>query len=296
MKDPLHLEDSFATRLAHSVQKLGNPIVVGLDPNLEFIPQTFFEQSTRSVGVERFCFAVIDAIAGLVPVVKIQSAYFEVLGGDGVHAMARVATRAAERGLLVIVDAKRGDIGSTSRAYADAFLGPDAFIKCDAMTLNPYLGWDSLAPFFSAALTNRKGVFVCAQTSNPGARDLQSAVMNGKPVYQLVAEHVARADDSAEPSLGLVVGATFPETAEALRSLGARCWFLVPGIGVQGADLRMYHRFLRPDGLGALLASSRALTFPERFGNAPSWSAEAVRTATLELIGAVRSNGVTTAG
>jgi orotidine-5'-phosphate decarboxylase len=154
------------------------------------------------------------------------------------------------------------------------------------MTVNPYLGWDSLEPFFSAALANRKGVFVCAQTSNPGARDLQSAMMNGKPVYQLVAEHVARVNSGEEPSLGLVVGATFPETAEALRRLGARCWFLVPGIGAQGATVDVRSRFLRPDGLGALLSSSRGLTFPDRFGKAPSWSEDAVRAAALELIGA----------
>src|SRR5262249_38962995 len=147
-----------------------------------------------------------------------------------------VADSARARGMLVILDGKRGDVPSTSRAYANAFIGPRAFIQCDAMTVNPYLGWDSLEPFFSVALANYKGVFVCAQTSNPGARDLQSAEVKGKPVSHLVTEHVASADNSTEPSLGLVVGATFPETAEALRRLGKRCWFLVPGIGAQGAD------------------------------------------------------------
>jgi orotidine-5'-phosphate decarboxylase len=280
--------ESFGGRLARAVQRFGNSVVVGLDPSPELIPAKFFQHATRNAGVERFCLAVLDAIEGLVPVVKLQSAYFELLGGDGLNAMARVAERAAARDLLVIIDAKRGDIGSTSQAYADAFLGPGAFLRCDAMTVNPYLGWDSLAPFFSVALANQRGVFVCAQTSNPGARDLQSAMMNGRPVYQLVAEHVATADDVAEPSLGLVVGATFPETAEALRNLGARCWFLVPGIGAQGASVEVLGRFVRPDGLGALLSSSRAVTFPDRFGGAPSWSEDAVRAATLALIGAPR--------
>jgi orotidine-5'-phosphate decarboxylase len=286
MIDTTQAEGSFGARLARQVQRIGNPIVVGLDPDLSLVPAAFFKGTTHAAGVERFCVAVLDAIDGLVPVVKLQSAFFEVMGGDGLHAMVRIAERATARGLLVILDAKRGDIGSTSQAYADAFLGPQAFVRCDAMTVNPYLGWDSLEPFFSAALANRKGVFVCAQTSNPGARDLQSAMMNGKPVYQLVAEHVARVNSGEEPSLGLVVGATFPETAEALRRLGARCWFLVPGIGAQGATVDVRSRFLRPDGLGALLSSSRGLTFPDRFGKAPSWSEDAVRAAALELIGA----------
>lgn len=279
---------SFGSRLVRAVKEFGNSIAVGLDPNLEYVPEAFFKDVTSAAGVERFCMAVLDAIAGLVPVVKLQSAYFEVLGGEGVSAMARVAHSAKSRGMLVILDAKRGDIGSTSTAYADAFLGPNAFVECDAMTVNPYLGWDSLEPFFSVALANQKGVFVCAQTSNPGARDLQSAVWKGKPVYQLVAEHVAKADASPEPSLGLVVGATFPETAEALRALGARSWFLVPGIGAQGAGIDVRTRFLRPDGFGALLSSSRALTFPERFASAPAWSEEAVRQATLDLLASIR--------
>ena len=288
MVDTDHREHSFGARLAREIRRIGNPIVVGLDPNLELVPAVFFKNATRAAGVERFCLAVLDAIDGLVPVVKLQSAYFEIMGGDGFHVMARVAERASERGLLVIVDAKRGDIGSTSQAYADAFLGPHAFIQCDAMTVSPYLGWDSLAPFFSVALANRKGVFVCAQTSNPGARDLQSAVTNETPVYQLVAEHVARMDSAAEPSLGLVVGATFPETAERLRKLGARCWFLVPGIGAQGAGVDVRSRFLRGDGLGALLSSSRGLTFPDRFANSPPWTEDAVRAATVALIDSLR--------
>lgn len=284
-------ESPFGVRLANQVRQIGNPVVVGLDPSLEYIPPAFLgaadSAAGRSASVERFCNAVLDAIAGLVPAVKLQSAYFEILGGDGLLAMARVAARATERGFVVIIDAKRGDIGSTSAAYAEAYLGSRAFLQCDAMTVNPYLGWDSIEPFFDVALNNGKGVFVCAQTSNPGARDLQFALMGGKPVYQLVAEHVARTDDTAEPSLGLVVGATFPETAEALRSLGARAWFLVPGLGVQGGSLATLDRFRRPDGLGALLSSSRALTFPDRFGSAETWSEEAVRAATQKLVAAV---------
>jgi orotidine-5'-phosphate decarboxylase len=283
-------EIAFGERLARHVRRIGNPVVVGLDPIPEHIPASFGDSAGaggRSEAVERFCGAVLDAVEGMVPVVKLQSAYFEILGGEGLNAMARVASKAAALGFLVIVDAKRGDIGSTSVAYAEAFLGRGAFIQCDAMTVNPYLGWDSLEPFFNVALANGKGVFVCAQTSNPGARALQFAMMGGKPVYQLVAEHVAQADETPEPSLGLVVGATFPETAEALRGLGARSWFLVPGLGVQGGSLDTLDRFRRPDGQGALLSSSRALIFPDRFGTAPKWSQEAVQAATRQLIQAV---------
>jgi orotidine-5'-phosphate decarboxylase len=278
---------SFGVRLASQVRRLGNPVVVGLDPSLDLIPPAFLSGGGPSAAVERFCLAILDAVGDLVPVVKLQSAYFEVLGGDGVHAMAKVAASATARGLLVIIDAKRGDIGSTSAAYAEAYLGSRSFLPCDAMTVSPYLGWDSIEPFLSVALANHKGVFVLAQTSNPGARDLQFATVNGKPVYQLVAEHVARYDQAEEPSLGLVVGATFPGTAEALRSSGARSWFLVPGIGAQGGSLDTLVRFRRPDGLGALLSSSRALTFPDRFGGAAAWSEEAVRSSTRQLIDTV---------
>lgn len=238
--------------------------------------------------MERFCLAILDAVEGLVPVVKLQSAYFEVLGGAGFDAMARVAESATARGMLVIADVKRGDIGPTSAAYAEAFLGPRAFLRCDAVTLNPYLGRDSLEPFFDVALANGKGAFVCAQTSNPGARDLQSALVGDRPVYRVVAEHVASADTTDEPSLGIVVGATFPETAEALRAQGARTWFLVPGLGAQGGSLAERGRFLRADGLGALYASSRAIMFPERFGDATSWSEDAVRAAAVALCDATR--------
>jgi orotidine-5'-phosphate decarboxylase len=160
------------------------------------------------------------------------------------------------------------------------------------MTLNPYLGWDSLEPFFRVALEQNKGVFVCAQTSNPGARDLQSALVGAKTVYQLVAEHVSARDDSHEPSLGVVVGATFPETAAELRKLGARCWFLVPGIGAQGGSLDTIDRFFRPDGLGALLSSSRSVIFPHRFGNVNEWSEQGVRDAAQALIVAIQNGAI----
>jgi orotidine-5'-phosphate decarboxylase len=176
--------ESFGIRLAAQVGKLGNPVVLGLDPNPGLIPKTFFsgQGAASADGVLRFCTAVLDAISGLVPVVKLQSAYFEMFGPEGIRAMQAAASEASSRGFLVIVDVKRGDIGETSAAYAEAYLGPNAFIQCDAMTLNPYLGWDSLEPFFRVALEQNKGVFVCAQTSNPGARDLQSALAGGKPV------------------------------------------------------------------------------------------------------------------
>jgi orotidine-5'-phosphate decarboxylase len=280
--------EAFGARLARTVRRTGNAVAVGLDPNLDLVPEQFFGEGSTAAGVERYCLAVLDAIDGLIGVVKLQSAYFEVLGGQGFDAMARVAARATERGMIVIADAKRGDIGPTSTAYAEAFLGPKAFMPCDAMTLSPYLGRDSLEPFFDIAVRNHKGVFVCAQTSNPGARDLQSALVGDKPVYRVVAEHVAASDTASEPNLGIVVGATFPETADALRGLGVRSWFLVPGIGAQGGELASRKRFLRPDGLGALYASSRAIAFPHKFGVAPAWSEDAVRAAALELVNATK--------
>lgn len=280
--------EGFGARLAATVRRTGNAVAVGLDPNLELVPPRFFQGTTQAAGVERYCLAVLDAVDGLIGVVKLQSAYFEVMGGQGFDAMARVAANAADRGMIVIADVKRGDIGPTSTAYAEAFLGPNAFMRCDAMTLSPYLGRDSLEPFFEIAVQNGKGVFVCAQTSNPGARDLQSALVGDKPVYRVVAEHVAASDTADEPDLGIVVGATFPETADALRGLGVRSWFLVPGIGAQGGELASRKRFLRPDGLGALYASSRAIAFPHKFGSAQTWSEDAVRAAATELVTATR--------
>src|SRR4030095_1362665 len=138
------------------VAKIGNPVVVGLDPNPSLIPNKFCGGSPSAEGVLRFCEGVIAAVAGLIPALKLQSAFFEIFGPEGIRAMQAAAAEASSRGLIVIVDVKRGDIGETSAAYAAAYLGPNAFIECDAMTLNPYLGWDSLEPFFQVALEQNK--------------------------------------------------------------------------------------------------------------------------------------------
>ncbi|MEO1336921.1 MAG: orotidine-5'-phosphate decarboxylase, partial [Myxococcota bacterium] len=131
---------SFGERLAAAIRRVGHSITVGIDPSLALMPPTFLPDATPLVRVETFSRTILDAVTDLVAVVKFQSAYFELLGGAGVTLMAQLAARAKDRGLIVIIDAKRGDIGATSSAYAEAYLGKDAFIQCDAMTLNPYLG------------------------------------------------------------------------------------------------------------------------------------------------------------
>ncbi len=273
------------------LRALGHPLCVGLDPHLERIPALFHGGSTSPLdprtprAVETFLKAVIDRVAARVAIVKPQAAFFERLGWPGLRALAAVAAHARERGLKVLLDAKRGDIGSTAAAYAAAYLGGEAALPVDAVTVNPYLGGDSLDPFVDTARRNGRGLFVLVKTSNPGSGDFQDREVAPRGrLFEHVATTLAeRSAALAGPvtgysSLGVVVGATYPGESERVRELLPSALFLVPGYGAQGASAREALRgFVRGgDGRleGGLVSSSRGILFPPAAaaaGSAQAW-------------------------
>jgi orotidine-5'-phosphate decarboxylase len=266
----------FADRLIARVEATRSHLVVGLDPDLRELPPELLDGATDLAGaataVEAFATAVIDGVAELVPAVKPQSAFFEALGSAGVAALERVEAHARTAGLLVIEDAKRGDIGNTMAAYAAAALGRmrigDAELPvhdADAVTVSPYLGPESLEPMIDVARRFGKGLFVLVRTSNPASGELQDLV---GPEGELVHERVARmvdalgADGAGErgyADVGAVTGLTYPEQAPALRALMPRAILLVPGLGAQGGRPEDFAGFLDEHGLGAVAAASRSI-------------------------------------
>ncbi|MDG2051756.1 MAG: orotidine-5'-phosphate decarboxylase [Myxococcota bacterium] len=269
----MHFADTLMVRL----RALGHPLCVGLDPHLDLIPPIFRQGKMRPgdpatvEAVESLGMAFLDRVAGRAAVLKPQIAFFEQLGAAGVASLERIVAAARERELIVLLDAKRGDIGSTADGYARAYLEPDSACEVDAITLSPYLGRDSLEPFVSRARTFGRGLFVLAKTSNPGSGDLQDLELKDGLVHEAVTRRLAELGDrlvgpsTGWSALGLVVGATYPEQAEHLRDLAPRSLFLIPGYGRQGADASAAVRsFVRgPRGLeGGLVNSSRAISFP----------------------------------
>ena len=238
-------------------------------------------------ALRSFTSALVEGVAGVAPIVKLQSAFYECHGPGGVEALARGARAAREAGLLAIVDCKRGDIGSTAKAYASTYLGPDAPVECDAITLSPYLGLDSLIPFLDACDAHGAGVFILTHTSNEGSRDLQELTPDGTPIYARVADMLApearRLTGATYSSLGVVVGGTFPDSASRIREALPGSWFLVPGFGAQGADETRASAFQRTGGGGALFAASRML-YQDGAG-AGSWTefSRTVREATVRF-------------
>jgi orotidine-5'-phosphate decarboxylase len=301
---------AFADRFIRSSRKLGHPLCVGIDPHLAQLPAVFRRgamqpgDAATAAAVEAWCLALLDRVAGRVAAVKPQSACFEALGPLGAGVLGRVMAAARARGLLVLLDAKRGDIGSTAEAYASAYLAKGAPFACDALTVNAYLGLDTLAPFLAAAAESAGGVFVVLRSSNPGARDLQDLRVAERPLYEQLAEALApkaaalRGPESEWSSLGVVVGATWPAESRRIRELLPRSLFLVPGYGAQGGSA---HDALAgfvpgPDGRleGGLVSSSRAIGFPpEGQGKgAAGWERaidRALDAAIAELSAAVRA-------
>lgn len=295
--------DHFADRLAAAVARTGNPVCVGLDPRAKNLPTGLVPAGDGSLSATaeayaRFCNGVSDVVAALVPIVKVQAAFFEELGPIGMAAMSRVIEHAQARGLLVIVDAKRNDIGSTAEAYARGYLGRDASAwHADALTISPYLGDDSLTPFVEVARERGAGVFVLVKTSNPGGGLLQDVKCEGGTLYGRVATHVeelavATAGACGYGAVGAVVGATYPAQLAELRRVMPHTWFLVPGYGSQGGTAADVAAAFDGRGLGAIVNNSRGIIFahelPEfaqRFGPA-RWQ-EAVEAATREMIDAL---------
>jgi len=260
----------FADRLIDRIEATRSHLVVGLDPDLRELPPELLDGVTDLAGaadaVEAFARAVIDGVAELVPAVKPQSAFFEALGSAGVAALERVEAHARAAGLLVIEDAKRGDIGNTMAAYAAAALGRvriDEHVElpvhdADAVTVSPYLGPESLAPMIDVARCFGKGLFVLVRTSNPSSGEVQDGV------YERVAAMVHRLGQEGigahgYADVGAVTGLTYPEEAPALRAQMPNAILLVPGLGAQGGRPEDFAPFLNDDGLGAIAAASRSI-------------------------------------
>jgi orotidine-5'-phosphate decarboxylase len=246
----------------------------------------------------QFCATVIDAIRGLVPAVKPQSAYFERYGAAGIRALERTIAHARAAGLLIVLDAKRGDIDATSHAYAQAYLGtgPSSPLACDCLTVSPYLGEDSLAPFLDLALENGKGVFICVKTSNPGAARLQdTAIHDGRRIYELVADLFRPWTErglgtSGYSSIGTVVGSTYPAQARTLPRLLPRSLFLVPGYGAQGGSDEGVRACFDADARGAIVSSSRGILYQHLYGDDDSNYRAAISRAMTTFIFRVREN------
>lgn len=293
---------SFGDRLAAAVIQRRTPVLVGLDPRFDQLPPKVRETATeKAAAYSLFCRGVIDAVAAHVAVVKPQMAFFEELGPPGMQALADVIQHAAGRKLLVILDGKRNDIGSTAEGYARAYLGPGGASAWggDALTISPYLGADSIEPFVTVANEHGAGVFVLVKTSNPGGGQFQDLICNGQPLYRHVAAHVeelaaASAGEHGYGNVGAVVGATWPEQLVELRAAMPHAWLLIPGYGSQGGTAKDVAAGFDSRGLGAIVNNSRGIIFAHakkeyaRFGPA-DWQ-RAVEAATLDMIEQLRAD------
>ena len=237
----------FGNRLVTKIRNSKSFLCLGVDPHLDLIPKIFDVNTKTSniIGkVEKFCFSLLDAAVGLVPAIKPQIALFEKLGPDGMKLLASLCKYAQSLNFLIIMDAKRGDIGSTSQAYANAYLGKDAPFPSDALTINPWLGIDSLEPFFKKASETSSGLFVLVHTSNKGSKDIQEmSLSTGIKCYEHLANILKPIVEKNKGTLGLssigvVSGATFREESVALRKLLPNAPFLIPGYGTQGASAK----------------------------------------------------------
>ena len=301
---PAAMPTHFVDRLIAAVRAKGNPVLVGLDPRAESLPPGLVLGNSHedlSFAYCEFCKRVIDVVAPLVPAVKPQAAFFEQLGPAGCFALKAVIDYAAAAGLVVILDGKRNDIGSTAQGYAEAYLGAGEASPwgCDALTVSPYLGDDSLTPFVEVAQARGAGIFVLVKTSNSGGKRFQDIVAEGRPLYRHVADYVEQlaAETAGQGGYGLVgavVGATYPQQLAELRRAMPHTWLLIPGFGAQGGTAKDCAAAFDQHGLGAIVNNSRGIIFahalPEykdRFG-APRWQA-AVEAATRNMIAQLQS-------
>jgi len=268
----------FVDRLFTAIRRVGNPVVVGIDPRAEELPSGFLDRFPGnrqgiSDALHRFGSDVVDVVAPLIAAVKFQSAFYEAYGPAGVAAMHATVSYAHERNLVVIIDGKRNDIGSTAEAYARGYLGKlpigglfEPSWQADALTINPYFGSDGVLPFVKVAAREQKGIFVLVRTSNMSAGEFQDLKADGKPLYRHVAARLAQ---WAEPHrgqlgysmVGAVVGATCPEQLAELREALPGILFLVPGYGTQGGTANDIASAFDANGLGALVNNSRGIIF-----------------------------------
>ena len=266
-------------KLISNIQKTKAPIVVGLDPMMNYIPQQVKEKAFQEFGetlegaaeaIWQYNKEIVDCTCDLIPAVKPQIAMYEQFGIEGMKAFKKTVDYCKSKGLVVIGDVKRGDIGSTSAAYATGHLGKvqvgsktySAFDE-DFATVNPYLGSDGIKPFMEVCKEEKKGVFILVKTSNPSSGEFQDQLIDGKPLYELVGEKVAQWGEECMGEqysyIGAVVGATYPEMGKVLRKVMPKSYILVPGYGAQGGKGADLVHFFNEDGLGAIVNSSRGI-------------------------------------
>lgn len=266
-------------KLISNIQKTNAPIVVGLDPMLNYIPEHIQKKAFAEFGetlegaaeaIWQYNKEIVDHTFDLIPAVKPQIAMYEQFGIEGLKAYRKTVDYCKEKGLVVIGDVKRGDIGSTSAAYAAGHLGKVqvgsksyAPFDEDFATVNPYLGTDGIKPFLDVCKEEKKGIFILVKTSNPSSGEFQDQLIDGKPLYELVGEHVARWGEECMSDtysyVGAVVGATYPEMGKVLRKIMPKSFILVPGYGAQGGKGKDLVHFFNEDGLGAIVNSSRGI-------------------------------------
>ncbi len=266
-------------KLIAKIKKTEAPIVVGLDPMLDYIPDQIKKKAYREYGetlegaaeaVWQFNKEIIDKTYDLIPAVKPQIAMYEQFGVEGLRVYQRTIEYSHSKDLVVIGDVKRGDIGSTSAAYAAGHLGKiQVGSKCytafneDFATVNPYLGSDGIKPFIEVCQEEGKGIFILVKTSNPSSGEFQDQLIDGRPLYELVGEKVAQWGEEhmgdSYSYIGAVVGATYPEIGKALRKIMPKTFILVPGYGAQGGKGKDLAHFFQEDGLGAIVNSSRGI-------------------------------------
>ena len=293
-------------KLVDKIKKQNAPVVVGLDPMMKFVPKHLQDAAFKEYGetlegaaeaIWQFNKAIIDNIYDIVPAVKPQVAMYEQFGIPGMIAFKKTVDYCHEKDMVVIGDVKRGDIGSTSEAYAVAHLGKVkvgeiAAFDEDFATVNPYLGSDGINPFLKVCKEEKKGIFILVKTSNPSSGEFQDRLIDGRPLYEHVGEKVnewamqCMGDDYSY--VGAVVGATYPEMGKVLRKVMPKSFILVPGYGAQGGKAEDLVHFFNEDGLGAIVNSSRGIIAAyakeeyAKFGEANF--ADASRQAAIDMI------------
>ena len=294
----------FIDRMLEKIRERRNPTVVGLDPRLDSLPKEILNrhfsgdaartQEMAAAAILEFNCKTIDVIEKIVPAVKPQIAFYEIFGAPGIRTYFKTIKYAQDKGLLVIGDIKRGDIGSTAEAYVKGHIetAEEEGVEtggggaADAVTLSPYLGEDSLRPFITSCKKTNSGLFVLVKTSNPSSSDFQDLLCNGEPLYMTVAQKVGSwgsdlVGEYGYSSVGAVVGATHPETIKKVRSRFGSLFMLIPGYGAQGGKIEMIKSAFDQDGNGAIVNSSRGIIFAGQKSDKP-WE-KAVEEAALEM-------------
>lgn len=295
-------------KLVDGIKKKNAPVVVGLDPMLDYIPEHLLKKAFSDYGetlegaadaIWNYNKSILDATYDLIPAVKPQIAMYEQFGIEGLKVFKKTVEYAKEKGLVVIGDIKRGDIGTTSAAYAVGHLGKVKvgsnmypLFDEDFATVNPYLGTDGIKPFVDVCKEEKKGLFILVKTSNKSSGELQDRLIDGRPLYEIVGEYVAKWGEEHMGSeysyIGAVVGATYPEMGKVLRKIMPKSYILVPGYGAQGGKASDLAPYFNDDGLGAIVNSSRGIIAAykqEKYASFGSENfADASRQAVIDMI------------